>query len=115
MRRLFTLAIFLCLSFNLFSQATIIGHNVINYTALTGCKIIVKQAAVVTQTFDTKNKSDFRINLDFGLNYRFYFVHPTIPVMYMEVIADDVPPEKHEYRMVYELYVPLVNKKDEDI
>jgi hypothetical protein len=35
--------------------------------------------------------------------------------MFMEVVADNVPPEKFEYRMTYELNVPFADRRDEDI
>jgi outer membrane protein OmpA-like peptidoglycan-associated protein len=87
----------------------------INNTPLVNTRITVKQGTIITQALDTRGKSDFRVSLDFGKNYRIYFSHPQVPLMFMEVIADNVPVDKYEYRMTYELNVPLVDKSDEDI
>jgi len=98
-----------------FSQITIIGHNQINNSKLTNTRIFVKDGQDVVQKLDTKNSSDFMVRLDFGKIYRIYFQNEQSPVMFMEVVANNIPIEKYEYKMVYELNVPFFYKNDEDV
>jgi outer membrane protein OmpA-like peptidoglycan-associated protein len=98
-----------------FTQVTLIGHNMINNTPVKYTRIYVKQGSVVTKTLDTRTTADFKLQLDFGKVYHIYFQNPMAPLMYMEVKADDIPADKYEYRMTYELNVPFANKDDEDI
>ena len=87
----------------------------INNSPVKSTKILVKQGSVVTKTLDTKSSADFKLQLDFGKVYQVYFQNPLAPVMFMEVKADDVPSDKYEYRMTYELNVPFANKEDDDV
>jgi len=97
------------------SQVTLIGHNQLNNVAVFNTSIIVKSAGAVTQTLSTKSRADFKIQLAFGHNYQVYFQNAVGPVMYMEVIANTVPSDKYQYMMTYEMNVPFVSKKDEDV
>ncbi len=97
------------------AQVTIIGHNMINHVPLQNTLIEVKKEGAVVQSIDTRNKSDFRVQLDFGSNYQIIFTNNRSPRMFMEVMAAGVPAEKFEYRMTYELNIPFVDRKDEDI
>jgi outer membrane protein OmpA-like peptidoglycan-associated protein len=87
----------------------------LNEQLLRNTKILVKQGAVTTQSFNTGNKSDFKVQLDFGNRYQIWFQHERAPLMFMEVWADNVPQDKFEYRMTYELNVPFVDRRDEDV
>lgn len=98
-----------------FAQITIIGHNKINNTKIGNTRILVKDGNDVIEKLDTKSSSDFMVKLDFGKIYRIYFQNAESPVMFMEVIANNIPVDKYEYKMVYELNVPFVYKNDEDI
>jgi outer membrane protein OmpA-like peptidoglycan-associated protein len=102
-------------SFVLNGQITVIGHNMLNNTPVKYTSIVVRDENSVVKTFDTRGSSDFKLQLDFGKNYRVYFYNPVCPAMFMEVKAANIPADKYEYRMTYELNVPFVNKIDEDV
>src|SRR6476661_1561122 len=112
-----TYLLFLAVLFSNYSigQITLIGHNMINNTPIKFTRILVKQGGVTTKTLDTKAYTDFKLQLDFGKIYTIYFQNSLSPLMFMEVKADDIPSDKYEYRMTYELNVPFANKEDEDI
>ena len=97
------------------AQITIIGHNMINDMPLKQTSIMVYKGTTVTQTFNTMAKPDFRVQLDFGHVYRIYFENGKCPRMFMEVVANNVPLDKYEYRMTYELNVPFADSEDDDI
>ncbi|MBL7933022.1 MAG: OmpA family protein [Bacteroidia bacterium] len=103
----------LCISLN--AQITLIGHAMINNSPLTQVGIVVNEGTTILKSFNTQAKSDFKIVLDFGKVYRIYFSHPKSPVMFMEVIGNNIPAEKKSYLMTYELNVPFVYKIDEDV
>lgn len=109
------LAICLFAGFVIPAQVTIIGHNQINNDKLANTKILVKDGDEIIQKLDTKNSGDFMLKLPFGKIYRVYFQNQISPVMFMEVIANNIPQDKFEHRMTYELNVPFVYKDDEDI
>ena len=108
---LFSLLISLCS----YGQITIIGHNKLNNNPITNTYIFVKEKGVITKTLTTGKSADFLIQLDFGKNYRIYFQNPKSTLMFLEVIAENVPEEKHAYKMIHELNVPFFDKTDEDI
>jgi outer membrane protein OmpA-like peptidoglycan-associated protein len=99
----------------MWSQVTIIGHNQLNNSKIYNTKIFVKDGNDIVQKSDTKTSSDFTIKLDFGKIYRIYFQNAQCPVMFMEVIANNIPIDKKAYNMVYELNVPFFYKTDEDV
>ncbi|MGZ3919749.1 MAG: OmpA family protein, partial [Bacteroidia bacterium] len=96
-------------------QLTIIGHNQVNNSKLTNTKIFVKDGNEILQKLDTKNSGDFMVKLDFGRIYRIYFQNAACPVMFMEVVANNIPQDKYEYKMTYELNLPFYYKDDEDV
>jgi outer membrane protein OmpA-like peptidoglycan-associated protein len=87
----------------------------LNNTPIANTNIYVREGSVITRTVSTKNKTEFIVPLDYGKKYQIYFQNPRCPVMYLEVVADNVPEEKQAYRMQYELNIPFVDKNDEDI
>ncbi|MBA3665593.1 MAG: OmpA family protein [Bacteroidetes bacterium] len=109
------LALLLFTCFGQFAQVTVIGHNLVNNTKLTHTKILVKDGNDILQRLDTKTSSDFTIKLDYGKIYRIYFQNAASPVMFMEVVANNIPEDKYEYKMIYELNVPFYYKDDEDV
>src|SRR5436190_18690070 len=102
-----TSLVFLLVGLCFFSRAqiAIIGHNMINNTPIANTGIIVKSNGVVTKTLSTLSRPDFKLQLEFGRNYHVYFQHPRCPLMYMEVIGDNVPSDKYHYLMTYEMNV----------
>src|SRR6478752_145444 len=96
-------------------QITIMGHTMLNNSPIYNTKIFVKADGVVTRTLATGPKSDFRLDLLYGKVYEVYFQNQLSPVMHLEVAANTIPADKRHYLMTYELNVPFVNKKDEDV
>lgn len=115
MRHIFFIILFIVFSTVGWSQITIIGHNKINNTKLINTKIIVKDGNGIIQKTETKTSSDFMVNLPFGKNYRIYFQNEISPVIFMEVNAANIPQDKYQYKMTYELNVPFIFKNDEDV
>ena len=112
----YLLLLFYFLIFNVsFAQIQIIGHNQLNGEPLQKVNLIVKDGASSLQTFNTKNTPDFTVKLSFGKIYRIYFQHPQCPVMFLEVVANNIPEEKFQYKMTYELNVPFYYTNDEDV
>ena len=103
-----------CISLAMQGQINIIGHNKLNNAPLSNVKILVKANGAVSKTITPKGP-DFRLQLDFGKVYHIFFQHSVSPLMYMEVVADNIPQDKYEYMMSYELNVPFVSASDEDI
>lgn len=108
--------LFLCL-YTVRSQVLIIGQNKLNNTNLDNTTIVVKdkESGVITYSFNTRKKSEFELDLDFGRVYHVFLQNPKCPVMYFEVIANTVPKDKYDYTMSFALEVPFVNKNDPDI
>jgi outer membrane protein OmpA-like peptidoglycan-associated protein len=101
-----------CLSY---AQINIIGHNQINNEKLIGTQITVRDEKGILQTINTKAKSDFLIKLNFGKSYKIYFQNNLSPVMFMEVIANNIPEEKQHINMTHEFNVNFYYKNDEDV
>ncbi len=87
----------------------------INHSPVKGVNISIKVDGVTTKTLNTQSKSDFKLQLDYGKIYDIYFQNPKSPVIYLQVLANNIPREKQDYLMGYELNIPFVNKTDEDI
>lgn len=115
MFRCFLITIIILFCNGLMAQVTIIGHNQINNTKLPNAKIVVKDGNDIIQQINTKKSADFLVKLEYGKIYRIYFQYPECPVMFMEVIANNIPQDKYEHTMTYELNVPFVYKDDEDV
>jgi len=98
-----------------FGQIQLIGHTQINNEPVTKVTVIIKDGSSTLQNFNTKNNSDFLVKLNFGKIYRIYFQQPQCPVMFLEVIANNIPEDKFQYKMSYELNVPFYYKNDEDV
>src|ERR1700749_936330 len=97
-----------------YGQITIIGHNKLNNDPVGNTLIRVKEGGGFTKTLTTKPSGDFLIKLAFGKKYSIYFQNPKSPLIYLDVVADNVPEEKYSYKMVHELNIPLYDKNDED-
>jgi outer membrane protein OmpA-like peptidoglycan-associated protein len=97
------------------SQIILLGHNQINNEKLTNTRIVVKDGYSVLQTLNTKTSADFKLKLDFGKIYRIYFQNSSCPIIFLEIIANNVPVDKYEYVMTHELNIPFYYKNDEDI
>lgn len=100
-----------------YGQITVIGHTKLNNTKITNTEITVKEKdnGKVIRAFNTKSSSDFMVEVEFGKVYNIYFQNPKSPTMYLEVIANTIPPEKYEYLMDFEMDVPFVDRRDHDI
>src|SRR5689334_6345454 len=111
-----SLVLLLALQFFFYqAQIAIIGHNMINNVPIMNTRIVVKTGGIITKTLNTLSKPDFKLQLEFGKIYQVYFQHPRCPVMFMEVAGNNVPSDRYQYLMTYEMNVEFVNKIDEDI
>jgi len=115
MKKLYPLLFLALLNLASFGQITLIGHTKLNNSPLTNTGIFLKEGNTIVKNFNTQKKSDFMLKLDFGKVYRIYFQHANSPVMFLEVVADNIPQDKMDYRMGYELNVPFYNSNDNDI
>jgi outer membrane protein OmpA-like peptidoglycan-associated protein len=115
MKRLILTLSVLMLVISGFSQITIIGHNRLNNTKLTHTKIFVRDGGNQLEKLETKNSADFMLRLNYGTIYRIYFQNDQCPLMFMEVIANNIPVDKQEYKMIYELNIPFFYRNDEDV
>lgn len=112
------LPIFLCLLACLSqvrAQITLIGHNMLNNTAINNTTVFVKEDGKISKTINTKNGSDFKLQLEFGGVYKVYFKNARCPEMHLEVVANNIPQDKLNYMMIHELNIPFVDRQDEDI
>lgn len=103
----------LCVSLK--AQITLIGHAMINNSPVTQVSIVVTEGSIPLKSINTQVKSDFKLVLEFGKVYRIYFSYPKSPTMFMEVVGNNIPPEKRAYLMTYELNIPFAYKIDEDV
>ena len=117
MKRALFLSILFCLFTSLRAQVLIIGQNKLNNVNLDNTIIVVKdkQTGVITHSLNTRKKSEFELDLEFGKIYHVYLQNAKCPVMYFEVIANTVPQDKYDYTMSFALEVPFVNKNDPDV
>ena len=113
-RLLFLTFTFLCIG-NYFSQIVIICHTQLNNEPITKVAVTVKDGATTLQNINTKNKADVQLKFGFGKIYRVYFQHPQCPVMFLEIVANNIPEDKQYIEMIYELNVPFYYKADEDV
>jgi outer membrane protein OmpA-like peptidoglycan-associated protein len=109
------LLFFIFLSVSFYSQITIIGHNKLNNEPLKNTVIFVREGSSTTRTLSTKASGDFMLPLEFGKDYRIYFQNAKSPLIFMEVIASNVPEEKRAYKMLHEMNVAFFDKNDEDV
>jgi len=111
--------LFLCFSFLIFkcslAQIQLIGHPQLNNEVITKVNVIVKDGATIMQSFNTKNSPDLMLKLNFGKIYRIYFQQPQCPLMFLEVVANNIPEDKFQYKMTYELNIPFYYLNDEDV
>lgn len=115
MKKIHLLFYCICISLISHAQINLVGHTLINNSPVKQVDIVVKADGVITKTLNTQNKSEFKLQLEYGKIYNIYFQHPKSPVMYMQVLTNTVPKEKYEYLMGYELNIPFVYKTDDDI
>jgi outer membrane protein OmpA-like peptidoglycan-associated protein len=93
----------------------VICHTLLNNSKLTNTRVFVWSNGVYTHTLNTKAKSEFMLDLDFGKRYRVYLQNEDCPLMFFEVMADNIPREKYDYTMSHEFNASFVHKTDEDI
>lgn len=115
MKKNFLTSLLLFFILKSYSQIILIGHTQVNNEPIDKVSVIVNDGSSFIQNFNTKNKSDFMLKLNFGKIYRVYFQQPQCPVMFLEIVANNIPEEKQHYKMTYELNVPFYYKNDEDV
>lgn len=99
------------------AQIAVIGNTKLNNTKITNTEITVKdkENGKIVKAFNTKAKSEFIVELEFGGVYQIYFQNPKSPTMFMEVYGNAVPKEKFDYTMDFQMDVPFFDRRDEDI
>lgn len=115
MKRLLFLVLFLIQFSNYFTQIVLIGHPQLNNETLTNVLVTIKDGATPIQNFNTLKKPDLILKLNFGKIYRVYFQHPQCPLMFLEVVANNIPEDKTNIKMTYELNIPFYYSNDEDV
>jgi outer membrane protein OmpA-like peptidoglycan-associated protein len=98
-----------------YGQIILIGHNMINNNPIKNTTVWVNDGSAITQSLNTKVRSDFKLQLGYGKIYKVYFQNPQCPLMHLEIIANNVPKDRYNYMMVHELNVPFADRLDEDI
>jgi outer membrane protein OmpA-like peptidoglycan-associated protein len=109
------LFLFFCFALKVGAQMEVIGHNLLNNKAIANTKVFVKCDGVITQTLNTKTKTEFRIELDYGKNYKVYLQNEKSPLIFFEVITDNIPQNKYDYAMGHIFNALFVDKTDGDI
>jgi outer membrane protein OmpA-like peptidoglycan-associated protein len=115
MKKLTLILFSLCFGFGANSQVQVVGHNFLNNRPLKNTKIIVKDGAVITNSLDTKDASEFTFEVDFGRNYQVYVQNEKCAVMYFEVIANAIPAKLYDEGMNHTFDVEFFEKQDETI
>jgi outer membrane protein OmpA-like peptidoglycan-associated protein len=115
MKCFFVLALAFLSITNCFCQVIVIGHPQLNNENLTNVAVTIKDGDKTIQNFNTLKKPDLMLKLNFGKIYRVYFQHPQCPVMFLEVLTNNIPEDKAQIKMTYELNIPFYYKNDEDV
>lgn len=100
------------------AEIAVIGVTKLNNVKLTNTQITIKEkeSGKIIQSFSTKSKSDFMVEVPFGKVYQVYFHNPKSPVMFLEIYGDAVPKEKHDYTMDFHMGdVSFYDRKDNDV
>ena len=87
-----------------------VGKNYLNNKPLAFTKIKVLKDGKLVSEYDTKDKNNFKVKLDFGIVYDVYFLNANCQKMYVRVFADGVPENKRHYKMTYALDIPFFSK-----
>ena len=85
------------------------GINFFNDKELSNTTIRVMNGSKLIKEFSTKNSHEFKTELDFGATYDLYFINSRTQAMFIRIHAD-IPTNKRNYRMVYELKIPFFPK-----
>ncbi|HQQ93545.1 MAG TPA: OmpA family protein [Bacteroidia bacterium] len=115
MRRTIVLIVLLLFSLPDPGQINVIGRVLLNGQPMAQSKVMVYTGSVLSQSLNTGTSSEFMLKLPFGKMYRVVVQNNRSPDIYFEVLANSIPADNIAYRMTYELQVPLVDKRDEDI
>src|SRR5689334_3491697 len=102
MKKILSLLALIFVGYASVGQITLIGHNMINNTPVNNTTIFVKEGGVITQSLNTKSKTDFKIQLEFGKIYKIYLQNPKCPLMHLEVLANNIPKDRYNYMMIHE-------------
>jgi outer membrane protein OmpA-like peptidoglycan-associated protein len=111
LRSFLIVAVLFCQS--LFAQQgnlIFIGHNTFDNKPLPNCTITVMENTNTVETQSLTTASDFKFTLPLGKIYRMYFVNPKSQKMFLEIKADNIPENKKDYKITYELTIPFFPK-----
>jgi len=102
---------FLLLSSVLLSQdyegfLTFRGINMFNDKPLTNTIIRLMNGQKLVKEFNTKTTHEYKLEIEFGSTYDLYFINSLAQPMFIRIFAD-IPINKRNYKMVYELKIPF--------
>lgn len=90
------------------------GRNFYNNKELLNTTIkVVSDNKTITQ-FNTKSSNNFKTVLNFGKTYDLYFINSSTQTMFIRIFAD-IPKDKRNYNITYELKIPFFPKDDSKI
>jgi outer membrane protein OmpA-like peptidoglycan-associated protein len=89
-----------------------VGHNFFNNDKLLGTKIKVLDGKVLVNELNTNESHTFKLILPYGKTYDVYLINKKCQTMYLRVFAD-IPADKRNRDMIYELDIPFFRKDDE--
>ena len=104
--------LFLVISITGSAQIYILGNTLLKRQPLKNVLVVVKKGDKTVSEFNTGNKNEFLVELEYGPVYKIILSHPDCATMYAQVKSDDVPKEKYEYRMKYAFDANFTSKSD---
>ena len=90
-----------------------IGNNFFNNKELLRTKIQITDGVHIIKELNTNESNHFKIELSFGKTYDIYFTNSKAQKMYIRILAD-IPTNKRNIDMTYELKIPFFPKDDND-
>ncbi len=87
-----------------------IGHNTYNNEPLIGTTVQVYEDSKVIQMQNLAATADFKLTLPLGKKYKVSFDNAKTQKMFLEIAADNIPDDKGNLKMTYELTIPFFPK-----
>lgn len=114
MKAIFLFLLFL-ISMRFFSQDLhVLGHTIYDEQPLTDVKIKVMVGNKIFAETISDKKGFFDLKLDFNQDYIIYFEKESFQTMHANVDGD-VPENKTDYRIKYEITIPLYHSKNKTV
>jgi len=94
------------------AQVEVVGKNYLNNVPLNNTSIVVKQGTRTYTTLETGNSNEFKFEVDFSKVYRAYLYNAKSPVMFFEIVADNIPKSRYDYGMNHTFDLVFYDKND---